>query len=568
MNWRAKNRIKRVLSEIPFAADIYWQIGQSEKPLTKSFSLNRLARALPDWCAQAESARTHKSIPRSKQQSIFLFATLRQWIQQATLLGIAFAGQGHQPTLCYLPYSDWRHQTNRFDLRRQNIYAKNILSKAHPLLETVSFFEANFNPVTSVRHDGLPTALAETVKQISVRDVQYTLQIEDFDIDEEKSEASKLYYLRLERNTDAAIAALTWLKTNMPDVVVVPNGSILEFGAIYQVARFLEIPVVTYEFGEQRKRIWLAQNDEVMLQDTRALWETWMNQPLDEDQWEGIKNLYASRRQANLWENFSRRWQGLPNQGGEMVRNSLGLDLRPIVLLAANVIGDSLTLGRQVFSRSMTEWLERTIHYFNRHPDVQLVIRVHPGEKYTKGPSVAQIVQKALSELPEHIHLIPADAQINTYDLVEIACLGLVYTTTVGMEMAMSGIPVIIAGQTHYRNKGFTLDPQTWEEFYAHLDRVLSNPSQARLPLEQVQTAWNYAYRFFFDYPSPFPWHLHFFALNELKTWPLERVLSEEGQEIFGDTFQYMTGEHRDWSNINTRSNNPIWRYQVNAASG
>jgi hypothetical protein len=70
---------------------------------------------------------------------------------------------------------------------------------------------------------------------------------------------------------------------------------------------------------------------------------------------------------------------------------------------------------------------------------VQLVVRIHPGELITKGPSVADVVRKVLPELPEHIHLVPAEAQINTYDIVEIAQLGLVYTTTVGMEMAMSG---------------------------------------------------------------------------------------------------------------------------------
>ena len=48
----------------------------------------------------------------------------------------------------------------------------------------------------------------------------------------------------------------------------------------------------------------------------------------------------------------ARRWQGVPSEGGEKVRPALGLDERPIVLLATNVIGDSLTLGRQVFSNS------------------------------------------------------------------------------------------------------------------------------------------------------------------------------------------------------------------------
>ena len=47
------------------------------------------------------------------------------------------------------------------------------------------------------------------------------------------------------------------------------------------------------------------------------------------------------------------------------------------------------------------------------------------------------------------------------HDLVETAGLGLVYTTTVGLEMAMSGVPVIVIGQTHYRGKGFSLDPDS-----------------------------------------------------------------------------------------------------------
>ena len=88
--------------------------------------------------------------------------------------------------------------------------------------------------------------------------------------------------------------------------------------------------------------------------------------PLTESQWEQIRALYASRQNGRLWENFSRLWQGLPSQGGEQVRQALGLDARPIVLLAANVIGDSLTLGRQIFSKNMTEWLERSVQLFRR----------------------------------------------------------------------------------------------------------------------------------------------------------------------------------------------------------
>jgi hypothetical protein len=363
---------------------------------------------------------------------------------------------------------------------------------------------------------------------------------------EDVNEESDLYRLRLERNRAAAQAALAYLKENRPDVVIIPNGTILEFGVVYQVSRYLGLPAVTYEFGEQRQRMWLAQNGEVMKQDTRDLWSVYRDSRLTPEQWEQARSLFSARQHASLWENFSRRWQGNPSEGGEKARQTLGLDSRPIVLLATNVIGDSLTLGRQVFSDSMTGWLEMTSRYFANKRDVQFVARIHPGELVTKGPSVGDVVRNALGEIPENVHLVMPEDKVNTYDLVEIADLGLVYTTTVGMEMVMSGVPVIVAGRTHYRNKGFTLDPESWDSYFDLLDKVLASPSTFRPDKNQVEQAWNYAYRFFFNYPHPFPWHIQR-AWKDLEEWPLKRVLSEEGLDCFGKTFDYLTGVPVKW---------------------
>jgi hypothetical protein len=67
-----------------------------------------------------------------------------------------------------------------------------------------------------------------------------------------------------------------------------------------------------------------------------------------------------------------------------------------------------------------------------------------------------------------------------------------------------------------------------------------------RLNPEQVERAWNYAYRFFFDFPFPFPWRLmHFW--KDMVTWPLGRVLSEEGRHEFGRAFSHLAGEPLVW---------------------
>lgn len=535
----SKETLKQILGELPFAPELYWQLRQSGGPVAKNFSLHRTEDHLPAWKADVETSLAKiKNQDPVAPKKVFLFATLPYWIEHSTLLGMALAGLGHKVTLAYLPYPNWRVPVNRFDLRRHNAYSQKVLAKAAPYIQAISFAEY------SGTHT-LPNPLYEAIQQVSERDVQYTLQIEDVDLQGE------LYQLRFARNIQAATSALTWLHKNHPDIVLTPNGSILEMGAIYQTARYLDLPIVTYEFGEQRERIWLAQNAEIMRQDTSALWQSYNDFPLSEDQMEQVRTLFASRQRADLWENFSRRWQGIPSQGGESVRAELGLDAttsksRPVVLLAANVIGDSLTLGRQVFSQSMTEWLQKTVAYFADRLDAQLVVRIHPGERFTKGPSVADVVHQMLPEIPEHIHLIAADDKINTYDLIELADLGLVYTTTVGMEMAMSGVPVLVTGQTHYREKGFTLDPGSWDSYFQTLDQVLEDPQNQRLSQNQVEMARSYAYRFFFDFPCPFPWHLlHFW--DDLETWPLDRVLSKTGQDLYEDTFGYLMGEPRDW---------------------
>lgn len=528
-----KDTIKRILGNIPFTAELYYLVRQRGKPLRTRFSLRNLQAHLPQIAAQAAELR--QNAPAGKK--IFVFATLHYWIEHAALVGMALAAQGHKVTLGYLPYADWQNDINRFDLRRQNAYARKVLEEARPLMDSVSFISVRA-PYTP-----LPADLAAAVQEVSTYDAQYTLQVEEID------PQSEIYKLRFNRNREIAQAVLAYLRQNRPDVVIVPNGTIQELGVVYRVARHLKLPAVTYEFSDQRQRIWLAYNSEVMRQDTAKLWEASKDQPLREDQLERMRSLMMARQRASMWENFARLWQGKPAEGGEQARRKLGLDQRPVVLLATNVLGDSLTLGRQVFSKSMAEWISRTVQYFIGRPDVQLVIRVHPGEVLTHGQSMADVVQQVLPRLPDNIRLIRASDEINTYDLIEVADVGLVYTTTVGLEMAMMGLPVVVAGQTHYRERGFTYDPDSWVTYFKLLGHILENPAEYRLSREQVNQAWQYAYRFFFDYPQPFPWHL-VRLWEDYQNTDLKTALTGSESEGYRRSFRFLAGEPVNWDYI------------------
>jgi len=449
-------------------------------------------------------------------------------------LGIALAGKGHHVTFSFLPYAEWDRPIQKFELRSQNLYSRQILYPVSSLLRVQPLLDVK--PLSKA----LPKALIDAVEEVSIFDAQYTLQVEDITKEEE------IYQIRYERNLQAAQNARTWLAAHKPDVVIVPNGTIQEMGVVYRVAQHLNIPTVTFEFGDQRERIWIAQDSEIMRQETDALWRVKGEEPLDDDQLGHLEELFSARVNAKTWKNFARKWQDVPTEGGKAIQEKLNLDERPLVLLATNVLGDSLTLGRQVFSRNMAEWIERTVAYFMDQNDVQLVIRVHPGETLTHGTSMVDVVRSKFGALPSHIHLIEPAKKINTYDILEIADLGLVYTTTVGLEMAMRGIPVIVAGQTHYRGRGFTHDPKDWDDYFTLLNTLLTDLAQARLSQEEVELSWRYAYLFFFTFPRPFPWHV-FGLEGDYRSRPISFVLGEEGRGRYNETFENLIGKPLTW---------------------
>ena len=85
-----------------------------------------------------------------------------------------------------------------------------------------------------------------------------------------------------------------------------------------------------------------------------------------------------------------------------------------------------------------------------------------------------------------------------------------------------------------------------YAEYFEQSSKMIADPKNFRLKDTQIELAWNYAYRFFFQFPRPFPWRLMKFW-EDLKEWPVQRVLSQEGLTEFGKTFHALAGEAIDW---------------------
>ena len=135
---------------------------------------------------------------------MLIFVTLRYWIEHAALLGMALSGLGHDVTLAYLPYANWRKALNRFDLRRHNAYSQSVLSQAQPYLHAVSWldtpcFQAPAPAGLKTPSERLPCAMPST----RCRSKRSTRR-------------AQLYRLRLERDLKAGRAALAWIQAQPP----------------------------------------------------------------------------------------------------------------------------------------------------------------------------------------------------------------------------------------------------------------------------------------------------------------------------------------------------------------
>jgi hypothetical protein len=150
---------------------------------------------------------------------------------------------------------------------------------------------------------------------------------------------------------------------------------------------------------------------------------------------------------------------------------------------------------------SQDDWNREVTAWCAARPEIDLVIRAHPA--YTKMEGYEQIIlpdmeaQKA--QLPPNARLILPHEEISTYTLMDLASFCVTYGSTVGLEMACAGLPVVHAGRALYRNAGFTLEAETREDIPRLLDQALK---QGR-SVEVSRLAYRFAYHYFYGLSHP-----------------------------------------------------------------
>lgn len=300
--------------------------------------------------------------------------------------------------------------------------------------------------------------------------------------------------------TDLTERALTALQ---PRRIMAVHGIYADHGTVCEVARKNSVPVVVYSFPYRRDTIMLCHGDtyhRAMVTEPIELWE---DLQLSSEQERRLECYIDSRRRGGQ---DSITYHPNPIESKAALVQELGLDRNvPIISLFTNVIWDAQLYHSYNAFDNQLDWLFQTIEYFMRRPDLQLVIRIHPAEtkatKKTDQPLRVEIANR-FPVLPDHIKVIPPESDLSSYTLAEMSQAALIYGTKMGLEIALRGVPVIIAGESMNRGKGFTYDVESPEQYFDLLDHITELP---RNTSQMMSRAEKYAYHFYFRRQIDFP---------------------------------------------------------------
>lgn len=293
-----------------------------------------------------------------------------------------------------------------------------------------------------------------------------------------------------------------------PDVVLMISGLFTAERVIRERATARGARVTTYEVAPRAGTLVLSHDTPAPMYDMTAAWAAVCDRPLTAPQQERIERLMGDRaRGVGAHERYFDAAQGQ----AQALRGRFGAGAgRRLVSLFTNITWDSAALDRDVGFASMVEWITAAARAMRDVPDTELVIRMHPGEaRWGTSDDIQAIVTERLGGMMPRVHFVAATEPLDSYALMDASDLVLTYASTVGMEAATRGIPVAVAGDTHYRGKGFTHDVEGPED----LARVLASTREP-LGAAELELAWRYAFTFFFRVMIPMP------AVTSIATGP------------------------------------------------
>ena len=301
-------------------------------------------------------------------------------------------------------------------------------------------------------------------------------------------------YLDQLRNTLLAyFGAKRVLAAERPDAVIVYNDHYSVNHAFCAAARLYGIATYTIHGGSHIVRrgetLSMLASDHTMEDVFRsAAWQSYRHAPIGRTEVSLVGDHISGLLEASSAFAYSSGFRGAsPSE----LRAKLAIDPDIPVLLATMSSEDELLAVRLIDAIPTTltasslfadqfEWIDFLFRYANEHPNVHLVLRLHPRMFPNKREAVLSPVVSQIMALrdgaPANVSFnMPSDG-IGLYDLMQIVDVLLNFRSSVGAELSAFGIPVVVPSNTDFFTYPGELNRigSTKKEFVAQIERALA----------------------------------------------------------------------------------------------
>lgn len=288
-----------------------------------------------------------------------------------------------------------------------------------------------------------------------------------------------------------------------PDVVVAFNGRFFSHRVAVELAKQRGLRLVTHERGRRKSTAMFRINGVVHDLDLyERIWDDWHDVPLSLADVRDISMMFYNRRFGKdlNWKPFSPP----PEEEGQL-REKLRLDDRPVVACFTSSDDEWLTFPERregPFPDSLS-WVPATVEAARESPELQWVIRLHPNLKNfgTNQQALAQ-AEAVAADLPENCRMVFPDDDVSSYTLADLAACGVVYGTTMGVEMASRGKPVVAVARGWYGRSGMVTPVRRREDYLPTVRAAAQRPASFQTALQ----AHRFMKHLYNEVSIPFHW--------------------------------------------------------------
>lgn len=296
-------------------------------------------------------------------------------------------------------------------------------------------------------------------------------------------------YILSAYNVAEEFAAL--LTEKKPRAAVIFNGIMYPEATARWVARQLGIRAFTHEVGFQQFSTFFTEGQATAY-------------PIHIPEEFGLN----PEQNALLDAYLEKRFQGKFTMAGiQFWPEMRGLDqafqdrianFQQIVPVFTNVVYDTSQVHANTIFSQMFAWLDLVLSIIRSHPETFFIIRAHPdemrpGTAKQSNESVRDWVRRSHVEDLPNVKFIDSQEYISSYELIQRSKFLIVYNSSIGLEAALMGKPVVCGGRARYTQYPTVYLPSSPEAYAQKVEDMLCD-GNIQTPAEFQNNARRFLY--------------------------------------------------------------------------